>query len=135
LFKDLEILDVLGVGGMGAVYKARQLRLNRLVALKIMICPPGKEADFALRFEREAHVLARLNYLNIVLIYDIGNCPTEVTGSDPLYYLLMEYVKGMHLGQSASEVRRTSQAKGHENDSTPTCQNRSHITFCIKVSL
>ncbi len=99
LFPDLEILDLLGAGGMGAVYKARQPRLNRLVALKIMVCPPGHAADFALRFEREAQVLARLNHPHIVTIHDFGDLPPERTGDDPLFYFLMEYVDGTDLGQ------------------------------------
>lgn len=99
LFPELEILDVLGAGGMGAVYKARQPRLNRLVALKIMVAPPGHEADFALRFEREAQVLARLNHPHIVILYDFGELGAERTGADPLFYFLMEHVDGTDLGQ------------------------------------
>lgn len=99
LFPDLDILDLLGAGGMGAVYKARQPRLNRLAALKIMVCPPGQEADFALRFEREAQVLARLNHPHIVVIYDFGDIGPERTGADPLFYFLMEFVDGTDLGQ------------------------------------
>jgi tRNA A-37 threonylcarbamoyl transferase component Bud32/alpha-tubulin suppressor-like RCC1 family protein len=98
LFPELEILDVLGAGGMGAVYKARQPRLNRLVALKIMVAAPGHEADFALRFEREAQVLARLSHPHIVIIYDFGDISPERTGADPLFYFLMEYVDGTDLG-------------------------------------
>ena len=99
LFPDLEILDVLGAGGMGAVFKARQPRLNRLVALKIMMATPGNEVDFALRFEREAQVLARLNHPHIVILYDFGELGPERTGADPLFYFLMEYVDGTDLGQ------------------------------------
>jgi serine/threonine protein kinase len=99
LFPDLEIIDVLGAGGMGAVYKARQPRLNRLVALKIMVAAPGHEADFALRFEREAQVLAQLSHPHIVIIYDFGDISPERTGADPLFYFLMEYVDGTDLGQ------------------------------------
>ncbi|HBJ83282.1 MAG TPA: hypothetical protein DDZ88_05300 [Verrucomicrobiales bacterium] len=99
MFPDLEILDMLGAGGMGAVYKARQPRLNRLVALKIMVAAPGHETDFALRFEREAQVLARLNHPHIVILYDFGELGPERTGADPLFYFLMEYVDGTDLGQ------------------------------------
>jgi len=99
LFPELEILDVLGAGGMGAVYKARQPRLNRLVALKIMVAAPGHETDFALRFEREAQVLARLNHPHIVILYDFGELGPERTGADPLFYFLMEFVDGTDLGQ------------------------------------
>ncbi len=89
-FPQLEILECLGRGGMGVVYKARQPRLNRLVALKILA--PGRQQDpqFADRFLREAQALARLSHPNIVTVYDFGE-------SDGLYYLLMEYVDGVTL--------------------------------------
>jgi len=101
LFPDLEILDLLGAGGMGAVYRARQPRLNRTVALKVLTCPPEMYDDFSLRFEREAQVLARLNHPNIVTIYDFG----EIDRSDDadshgnLFYFVMEYVNGADLNQ------------------------------------
>jgi serine/threonine protein kinase len=92
LFPQLEILETLGRGGMGAVYKARQPRLDRLVALKIL--SPEKQGDpkFSERFEREARTLARLKHPNIVTIYDFG----EVQGN---FYLLMEFVDGLTLRQ------------------------------------
>src|ERR1019366_2224687 len=81
-----------GRGGMGVVYKARQPRLDRLVALKILA--PEKERDprFAERFTREARALARLNHPNIVTVHDFG----EANG---FYYLMMEYVDGASLRQ------------------------------------
>lgn len=89
-FPQFEILECLGRGGMGMVYKARQPRLNRLVALKILT--PDKEHDpkFAERFVREAQALARLNHPGIVTVHDFG----EAGG---MYYLLMEYVDGVTL--------------------------------------
>ncbi len=95
LFPQLEILECLGCGGMGAVYKARQPRLDRLVALKIIVPDRGeqaRDAHFAERFEREARALARLNHPNIVAVYDFG----EAGG---LPYLIMEYVDGLNLRQ------------------------------------
>ena len=91
-FPQLEILECLGRGGMGVVYKARQPRLDRLVALKILA--PEKERDprFAERFTREAKALARLNHPNIVTVHDFG----EANG---FYYLMMEYVDGANLRQ------------------------------------
>ncbi len=88
----LEILELLGQGGMGAVYKARQPALDRVVALKIL--PPRAAADpgFAERFTREARTLAKLSHPNIVAIYDFG----QVHG---LSYLIMEYVEGANLRQ------------------------------------
>ena len=71
-FPQLEIIELIGHGGMGIVYKARQPRLDRFVALKIL--PPALAAQpgFSERFTREARVLARLAHQNIVSIYDFG---------------------------------------------------------------
>ena len=91
-FPQLEVLECLGHGGMGVVYKARQPRLNRFVALKILVREKEKDPLFAERFTREAQALARLNHPNIVTVYDFG----ETNG---LYYLLMEFVDGMNLRQ------------------------------------
>ncbi len=91
-FPQLEILECLGRGGMGVVYRARQIRLNRPVALKILAPEKEKESAFAERFAREAQALARLNHPNIVTVYDFGE-------ADGLYYLLMEYVDGVSLRQ------------------------------------
>lgn len=106
LFPQLEILECLGRGGMGAVYKVRQPRLDRLVALKILAPKKQTDPQFAERFEREARVLARLCHPNIVSIFDSG----EVQGR---FYLIMEYVEGQTLRQvlrqgklSASEAVR-----------------------------
>jgi serine/threonine protein kinase len=91
-FPNLEILELLGQGGMGAVYKARQPGLDRLVALKVLPPGIGSGAAFAERFKREARSLARLNHPNIVAVYDFG----EAAG---LYYFVMEYVDGANLRQ------------------------------------
>jgi serine/threonine protein kinase/ribosomal protein S27AE len=91
-FPQLEILECLGRGGMGAVYKARQQKLNRLVALKILAPEKGADPKFAERFLREAQALARLSHPNIVAVHDFGE-------ADGLYYLLMEYVDGVTLRQ------------------------------------
>ena len=72
LFPQLEILELLGKGGMGAVYKARQPALDRLVALKILPPEVGSGAGFADRFTREARALARLSHPNIVAVHEFG---------------------------------------------------------------
>ena len=71
-FPQLEILELLGHGGMGAVYKARQKHLDRLVALKILSPHIGDDPAFAERFAREARSLAKLNHARIVSVYDFG---------------------------------------------------------------
>ena len=92
LFPQLTILECLGRGGMGAVYKARQPRLDRVVALKILSPEKQGNQKFAERFEREARALAKLHHPNIVTVYDFG----ETQGN---FYLLMEFVDGLTLRQ------------------------------------
>ncbi len=92
LFPQLEILECLGRGGMGVVYKARQPRLNRLVALKILARDKEQDAQFAERFSREAQALARLNHPNIVTVHDFGEAGGHC-------YLVMEFVDGLNLRQ------------------------------------
>ena len=90
LFPQLEIIQCLGRGGMGVVYQARQPRLDRWVALKILTGNP--DPLFAERFAREARALARLTHPNIVTVHDFGE-------SGGHFYLLMEYMDGMNLRQ------------------------------------
>jgi len=123
LFPQLEILELIGKGGMGAVYKARQKDLDRLVALKIL--PPGIGDDpaFAGRFAREARALAKLNHPGIVTLYEFGQVgrrrgneaeqgqsrtrdarpetpsPPPHVGGHEIYFFLMEFVDGVNLRQ------------------------------------
>jgi tetratricopeptide (TPR) repeat protein/predicted Ser/Thr protein kinase len=116
LFPQLEVLELIGRGGMGAVYKARQPGLDRLVALKILPPRTGSDPGFAERFTREARALAKLNHPNIVGVYDFGQVssasvsPAPSAGAAPpstlnpqpsttLHYFLMEYVDGPNLRQ------------------------------------
>lgn len=92
-FPQLEILELLGRGGMGAVYKARQISLGRIVALKILPPALGTAPAFADRFAREARALAQLNHHGIVTLYEFGRT------DDGLFYFLMEFVDGMNLRQ------------------------------------
>jgi capsular polysaccharide biosynthesis protein/predicted Ser/Thr protein kinase len=92
LFPHLEILDLIGKGGMGAIYKARQQALDRIVALKILPPPKPGGPDFSERFNHEARALARLNHPNIVAVHEFGHV-------EGWHYLLMEYVDGVNLRQ------------------------------------
>ena len=89
-FPQLEILECLGRGGMGVVYKARQKSLGRLVALKLLAPERVNDPRFSERFTREAQALAALNHPNIVTIYDFGQ-------AGGFYFLLMEFVDGVNL--------------------------------------
>jgi serine/threonine protein kinase len=88
----VEILELLAKGGMGAVYKGRQKSLDRLVAVKILPPDIARDSSFAERFTREARALGKLNHPNIVAVHDTG----QVNG---VYYFVMEFVDGTNLRQ------------------------------------
>ena len=89
-FPQLEIEQLLGCGGMGAVYKARQTSLDRTVALKVLPPDPDRDPAFAERFTREARALAKLSHPNVVMVFEFGE-------AGQFYYLVMEYVDGVDL--------------------------------------
>ena len=93
LFPGYEIQALIGSGGMGAVYKAKQLRLNRAVAIKVLPAELAVDPDFVQRFEREAQTLAGLNHPGIVAIYDSGQT------SEGHLFFVMELVDGSNLQQ------------------------------------
>jgi len=89
-FPHLQILELIGQGGMGAVYKALQPKLDRLVALKVLTPQISDDPGFAERFTREAQALARLSHPGIVSVHEFGQ-------KAKLHYLVMEYVDGPNL--------------------------------------
>src|SRR6266571_499595 len=89
-FPQFDILEFLGRGGMGAVYRARQKALDRIVALKILPPAAGRDPIFAERFAREARTLARLLHPNIVTVFDVGQ-------AGDYCYFVMEMVDGTSL--------------------------------------
>lgn len=97
-FPQLEILEMIGHGGMGAVYRARQPHLDRTVALKVLPKALAATPEFTERFTREARMLGRLAHPNIVGIFDFGE-------SGGFYYLLMEFVDGVNLRQAMKAGR------------------------------
>ncbi len=92
LFPELEVLEVIGHGGMGVVYKARQKNLGREVALKLLSSNLLDDPSFAERFTREARAMAMMNHPNIISIFDFGQRGEH-------YFLVMEYVDGLNLRQ------------------------------------
>ena len=87
-----QILSLLGAGGMGAVYLAKDMRLNRRVAIKVLTAELSGKADFPQRLEREAQVISSLSHPHICTLYDIG----RQAGVD---FLVMEYLEGQTLAQ------------------------------------
>jgi serine/threonine protein kinase len=99
-FPQYEVLELIGRGGMGAVYRARQKGLDRIVALKVLPAAAAQDPTFGERFAREARALAKLNHANIIAIYDFGS-------ADGLFYLVMEFVDGANL-RSAIRAKTTT---------------------------
>jgi serine/threonine-protein kinase len=89
-----ELGDILGFGGMSEVHLARDVRLHRDVAVKVLRADLARDPSFYLRFRREAQNAAALNHPSIVAVYDTGEAETP-TG--PLPYIVMEYVEGVTL--------------------------------------
>jgi serine/threonine protein kinase len=87
-----QILGVLGAGGMGEVYRARDTRLNRTVAIKVLPKHLSERAELRQRFEREARAIASLDHPHICALYDIGH--EGDTG-----FLVMQYLEGQTLSQ------------------------------------
>jgi serine/threonine protein kinase len=90
-----EIVEPLGAGGMGEVYKARDTRLDRTVAIKVLSSALTGSADVKARFEREARAISQLNHPHICTLHDIGS----QNGTD---FLVMEYLEGETLAQRLS---------------------------------
>jgi predicted ATPase len=95
-----EIVAPLGAGGMGEVYRARDTRLGREVAVKVLPDSKAKDKEALARFEQEARSASALNHPNIVTIYDIGRTDS---GEEPISYIAMELVEGRSLRQIISE--------------------------------
>jgi eukaryotic-like serine/threonine-protein kinase len=98
-----EILDAIGAGGMGEVYRARDPRLSRDVAIKIMAADLAKNVEWLRRFEQEARATAALSHPNVLAVYDVGE-------SNGLAYLVTELLEGEtlreRLGQGSMPVRK-----------------------------
>ena len=89
---DYELISKLGEGGMGSVFKARQMSMDRVVALKILSPKVAKNADFRDRFEREARAVAKLNHPHIISGIDVGT-------ADGYWYFAMECIDGPSMGE------------------------------------
>jgi serine/threonine protein kinase len=87
-----EILAPAGAGGMGEMYRAKDTRLDRIVAIKILPAHLSSNPDLKLRFEREAKTISSLSHSHICALYDIGE-------QDGVNYLVMEFLEGQTLSE------------------------------------
>src|SRR5688572_10908328 len=98
-FGSYEVAGQIGVGGMGEGYRARDIKLARDVALKVLPDSLATDPDRLARFQREAHVLASLNHPNIAAIYGIEEAPLRVSGQAAVRSVVMELVDGSTLAE------------------------------------
>ena len=91
-----EIIEQAGAGGMGEVYKAKDTRLDRIVAVKVLPATFALNDDIKARFEREAKTISSLNHPNICTLYDVGK-------QDGLDYLVMEFIEGETLSEKIKQ--------------------------------
>ncbi len=114
---DFEVVDKLGQGGMGAVYRARQVSLGRLVALKILPTQFEEDEDFVGRFQREARLAGSLNHPNLVRVYASGV-------ADGSHFIAMELVEGETLSR---RIKRGSMAM---NEGIRVCLDVARALQC-----
>ena len=121
---DFELLEEIGRGGMGVVYRARQRSLGRIVAVKVLpvsITTSARQVD---RFQREARAAARLDHPNIVTVLTVGS-------ENGTRYFAMEYVKGRNL---AEELKRLREEKGVEDDTTAHLPSSQAETYFRSIA-
>src|SRR5947209_600312 len=100
-----EIVSAIGAGGMGEVYKARDTRLERTAAIKVLPSHLSSSPDLRQRFEREAKTISQLSHPHICALYDVGN-------QDGVEYLIMEYLEGETLTEFNESQGQISAAGG-----------------------
>jgi len=104
-----EIQSPLGGGGMGEVYRARDTRLDRVVAIKILPSHLSDDPEAGQRFDREARAISSLSHPNICTLYDVGH-------QDGMNYLVMEFLPGGNTGRPVDEGATASGASTEVRD-------------------
>ena len=95
-----EIVGALGAGGMGEIYRARDTRLDRTVAVKVLSDALASDPQLRERFEREARAISALNHPHICALYDVGEAPADpAAGGQPTQFLVLEYLEGQTLAE------------------------------------
>jgi serine/threonine-protein kinase len=118
-----EVIDVVGRGGIGIIYRVRHLKLNRIVALKMLLSGEYASSEDLSRFTQEARAIAAFQHPNIVQVYDVG----EVDGRA---YFTMEFVSG---GSLAQKVAGHPQRAAYSASITETLARAIHIAHLVGI--
>ena len=122
-----EILAAIGAGGMGEVYKARDTRLDRTVAVKVLSPAIAAAPDARQRFEREARAISQLSHPHVCALYDVGQAPhpdPAAGGPGILQFLVMEFLEGETLAERLRRVRCRSSRRCGTAPPSPTRSTR-----------
>src|SRR5947209_7753808 len=122
-----ELDGIVGRGGMAEVFRARDIRLDRIVAVKTLRDDLARDQTFQARFRREAQSAASLNHPSIVAVYDTGE---DMMGGTPVPYIVMEYVDGRTVRDLLQEGHRLLDRKSTRLNSSHA--NISYAVFCLK---
>lgn len=112
-----EILEKIGTGGMGDVYKAHDRKLDRVVAIKILKAEYNDDSNFIRKFKRESLAAASISHPNIVSIYDVG---TEEPFDEKIHYIVMEYIDGKTLKEVINEDGRLREKRA--------------LNYCVQIA-
>ena len=102
-----EIIQKIGDGGMAFVYKAKDILLNRIVAVKVLRPEFVDDDEFLGKFKREAEAVASLSHPNIVNVYDVGE-------DGKVHYIVMEYIDGQNLKEIIKKTDALERLKEHQ---------------------
>lgn len=112
-----EILEKIGTGGMGNVFKAHDKKLDRIVAIKVLKLEYNEDNNFIRKFKRESLAAASISHPNIVSIYDVG---TEKIQDKEVHYIVMEYIDGKTLKDLINDEGRLSEKRA--------------LNYCIQIA-
>ena len=116
LLSHFKIIKLLGAGGMGEVYLAEDTKLQRKVALKVLLGEFLEDKERTERFQREARTAAQISHPNVMGIYDIGSAPDPATGIE-FTYIVMEYIEGrsltQHFGDKSNDLNEVIRIAEH----------------------
>lgn len=112
-----EILEKIGTGGMGNVFKAHDRRLDRIVAIKVLKMEYNEDNNFIRKFKRESLAAASISHPNIVSIYDVGS---EIMDDQEVHYIVMEFIDGKTLKELINDEGRLSEKRA--------------LNYCIQIA-